>query len=241
LRSEFGVTMISILFALFAGVATIAAPCTLPILPVLLGTSLADHSKSRGLFVVLGFILSFAVVTIGFSLATRFFGLDPEQLHTVAIVLFAIFGVLLLWPQLYERLSLSMSAFTARIGLRHGRFYHGAAGGFVLGTTLGLVWTPCAGPVLGSILTLLATQVDLNWAALLLAFYAVGAAIPMLAISYGGQYVAQRVRSIASYTQRLQQAFGILVVGFATAMYFQYDTLLTSWLSNLYPTGQIGL
>src|SRR6478736_2676961 len=97
-------------------------------------------------------------------------------------------------------------------------------------------------PCLGSILTLLATQVDLNWAALLLVFYAIGAAIPMLAIGYGGQYVAQRVRGIAPYTQRLQQAFGVLVVSFAIAMYFQYDTLLAAWLSNnLYPAGQIGL
>jgi cytochrome c-type biogenesis protein len=234
--------MMSILFALLAGVATIAAPCTLPVLPILLGTSLSDHCKSRGLFVALGFIFSFAAVTFGFNLATRFFGLDPEQLRNVAIALFAIFGVLLLWPQLYERLSLAIPAFTVRMRLKNGRFYRGAAGGFALGTTLGLVWTPCAGPVLGSILTLLATQVDLNWAALLLVFYAIGAAIPMLAIGYGGQYVAQRVRGIAPYTQRLQQAFGVLVVSFAIAMYFQYDTLLAAWLSNnLYPAGQIGL
>lgn len=233
--------MISILFALFAGIATIAAPCTLPVLPILLGTSLSNHGRSRGVFVALGFILSFAAVTLGFNFATRLFGFDPEQLRSVAIALFAIFGVLLLWPQLYERLSFAISAFTGRMRLGSGRLYEGAAGGFVLGTTLGLVWTPCAGPVLGSILTLLATQMDLNWAALLLVFYAIGAAIPMLAIGYGGQYVAQRVRGVAPYTQRLQQVFGVLVVGFAIAMYFQYDTLLTAWLSNLYPTGQIGL
>jgi cytochrome c-type biogenesis protein len=233
--------MISILFALFAGIATIAAPCTLPVLPILLGTSLSNHSKSRGFFVALGFISSFAVVTLGFNFSTRLFGLDPEQLRTVAIIFFAVFGLLLLRPQLYERLSVAISALTVHMRLGKGRLYRGAAGGFMLGTTLGVVWTPCAGPVLGSILTLLTTQTDLNWAALLLVCYAAGAAIPMLAIGYGGHYVAQRVRSIAPYTQRLQQAFGVLVVGFAIAMYFQYDALLTAWFSNIYPTGQIGL
>jgi cytochrome c biogenesis protein CcdA len=72
-------------------------------------------------------------------------------------------------------------------------------------------------------------------------FYAIGAALPMLAIGYGGQYAAQHVRRIAPYMQRLQQGFGVLVVGFAVAMYFQYDTLITAWLSNLYPARQIGL
>ena len=73
----------------------------------------------------------------------------------------------------------------------------GNLGGFLLGTTLGLVWTPCAGPVLGSILTVVATSKDTAWASTLLVVYAIGAAIPMLAIAYGGQAVTTRVRSIA--------------------------------------------
>jgi cytochrome c biogenesis protein CcdA len=233
--------MISILFALLAGIATIAAPCTLPILPILLGTSLASRGKSRAPFVALGFTISFAALTLGINVVTRIFGLEPEHLRTVAIALFTIFGVLLLWPRLYEHLSIAISPFVGSARLASGQFYQGAAGGFLLGTTLGLVWTPCAGPVLGSILTLLATQMDLNWAALLVVFYAIGAALPMLAIGYGGQYAAQHVRRIAPYMQRLQQGFGVLVVGFAVAMYFQYDTLITAWLSNLYPARQIGL
>src|SRR5215468_10943430 len=233
--------MISILFAFLAGITTVAAPCTLPILPILLGTSLTNRGKLRVFFVALGFILSFAAVTLAFNFATRLFGLDPEQLRTVAIALFAIFGVLLLWPQLYEHLSFAISAFVGRIPFGRGRLYEGAAGGLLLGGTLGLVWTPCAGPVLGSILTLLTTQADPNWAALLLVSYATGAAIPMLVIGYGGQFAAQRVRRITPYTQRLQQGFGVLVVGFAVAMYFQYDILITAWLSNFYPGGQIGL
>ena len=233
--------MISILFALLAGIATIAAPCTLPILPILLGTSLAGRGGSRTVFVAIGFILSFSVVTFSFSLVSRILGIEPDQLRTLAIVLLAIFGVLLLWPQLYERLSIPIGAAIGRKQPVGEWSNQGPSGALLLGTTLGLVWTPCAGPVLGSILTLLATQTDLEWAALLLVFYAIGAAIPILAIGYGGQYVAQRVRRIAPYTQRIQQGFGVLVVGFAIAMYFQYDTLVSAWLSNFYPGGQIGL
>jgi cytochrome c-type biogenesis protein len=111
----------------------------------------------------------------------------------------------------------------------------------VLGTTLGLVWTPCAGPVLGSILTVIATSKDTAWASTLLVVYAIGAAIPMLLIAYGGQAVTVRVRSFARITPRLQQGFGIVVIGFAAASWFQYDTLIVAWLTSFYPNGQIGL
>ncbi|WP_368734835.1 cytochrome c biogenesis CcdA family protein, partial [Klebsiella pneumoniae] len=70
------------------------------------------------------------------------------------------------------------------------------------------VWTPCAGPVLGSILTLVATSRNLGWAGTLLVAYAIGAAIPMLAIAYGGQAATTRVRSLARISPRLQQGFG---------------------------------
>src|SRR5580704_7554042 len=79
----------------------------------------------------------------------------------------------------------------------------GNVSGFFLGTTLGLVWTPCAGPVLGSILTIVATSQHLRWEALLLVAYAIGAAVPMLAIAYGGQFVTARLRGVARVSDRL--------------------------------------
>jgi cytochrome c biogenesis protein CcdA len=95
--------------------------------------------------------------------------------------------------------------------------------------------------VLGSILTVVATSKDNAWAAILLITYAIGAALPMLAIAYGGQTVTTRIRSVARISPRLQQAFGVIVIGFALASYFQYDTLIVSWLTSFYPDGQIGL
>jgi cytochrome c biogenesis protein CcdA len=75
---------------------------------------------------------------------------------------------------------------------------------------VGLVWTPRAGPVPGSILTLVATSKDVASASVLLVVYAIGAALPMLAIAHGGQSTTTRVRSIARYSPRLQQAFGAI-------------------------------
>ena len=237
--------MLPLLFALAAGIVTIAAPCTLPVLPILLGASFGGHGRWRPLFMALGFIATFAAITLAFHFVATIAGLEPDQLRNLAIGLLVVFGVLLLWPSFYERLSPHIAAVTGRLlsqsGGQPGRATEGAIGGFLLGTTLGVVWTPCAGPVLGSILTLLSTQTNVTWAAVLLVAYGVGAAIPMMAIGYGGQYAARHVRSIAPYTHRLQQAFGVLVVGFAAAMYFQYDTILTAWLTSYAPFGQTGL
>ena len=126
----------------------------------------------------------------------------------------------------------------AHSGLSNTR---GAAQGLLLGAVLGLIWTPCAGPVLGSILTLIATSKDLATSSALLVIYALGAAIPMLAIAYGGQAVTTRVRNVARIAPQLRQAFGVIVIAVAVATFLHYDTQVVAWLTNLYPNGQIGL
>jgi cytochrome c biogenesis protein CcdA len=152
-----------------------------------------------------------------------------------------LFGILMLWPRSFAWLSAKTGGLMKVRSSLTPPIRVDSLGGFVLGATLGLVWTPCAGPVLGSILTLMAMTPDLGWAAVLLTFYAAGAAIPMLAIAYGGQAATTRVRAIAPLTPRLQQGFGLVVIGVAVAMFFHYDLTITLWLSDLYPNGQTGL
>jgi cytochrome c-type biogenesis protein len=229
--------MLNLVLALLAGVVTIAAPCTLPMLPILLGASVGQTSKARPVMIAAGFVLSFSLVALALSAITRAFDFDPNVLRSAAAILLVGFGLLMIWPAPFEWFSSRFSGFTGG-GVAANE---GMVGGFVLGTTLGLVWTPCAGPVLGSILTVIATSKDTAWASTLLVVYAIGAAIPMLLIAYGGQAVTVRVRSFARITPRLQQGFGIVVIGFAAASWFQYDTLIVAWLTSFYPNGQIGL
>lgn len=229
--------MLNLVLALLAGVVTVAAPCTLPMLPILLGASVGQTGKARPAMIAAGFVMSFSVVALLLGAITRTFDFDPNTLRTGAAVLLAGFGLLMIWPAPFEWLSIRMGGFGGSAVASH----QGLIGGFVLGTTLGLVWTPCAGPVLGSILTVVATSKDTAAASLQLVVYAIGAALPMLAIAYGGQAVTTRVRSIARVAPKLQQAFGIVVIAFAALSYFQYDTLIVSWLTGFYPNGQIGL
>lgn len=232
--------MIELLFAILAGILTIAAPCTLPMLPILLGASIGRSSQLRPAMIALGFVVSFSAVALLLGALTRLFDFDPNVLREAAAVLLLGFGLLMLWPAPFEWLSIRLNG-SFNLGAAGGAQREDALGGLVLGTTLGLVWTPCAGPVLGSILTLVATSKNLGWAGTLLIAYAIGAAIPMLAIAYGGQAATTRVRSLARISPRLQQGFGVVVIAFALAAYFQYDTLIVAWLTGFYPTGQIGL
>jgi cytochrome c-type biogenesis protein len=233
--------MLNLVLALLAGVVTIAAPCTLPVLPILLGASVRQTSKARPALIALGFVVSFSAVALLLGFITRVFDFDPNVLRTAATVLLFGFGLLMIWPAPFEWLSIRIGGLSNRAAALGASTHQGEIGGFILGTTLGLVWTPCAGPVLGSILTIVATSKDTAWANLLLVVYAIGAALPMLAIAYGGQAVTTRIRSIARIAQRLQQGFGVVVIAFAIASYFQYDTLIVAWLTGFYPNGQIGL
>ena len=232
--------MLNLILALLAGVVTVAAPCTLPMLPILLGASVGQTGRLRPAMIALGFVLSFSSAALVLGAITDIFDFDPNALRTGAAILLLGFGLLMVWPAPFEWLSIRLNGLTTgAAGAAASR--QGNIGGFVLGTTLGLVWTPCAGPVLGSILTVVAASRDTGWASALLVVYAIGAAIPMLAIAYGGQVVTSRVRGIARISPKLQQGFGLVVIAFAVLSYFQYDTLIVAWLTAFYPQGQIGL
>jgi cytochrome c biogenesis protein CcdA len=233
--------MLKLVLALLAGVVTVAAPCTLPMLPILLGASVGQTGRVRPAMIALGFVLSFSATALLLSAITRIIHFDPNVLRSAAAVLLLGFGLLMVWPAPFEWLSIRIGGQLNGGSAGNTRPHQGNVGGFVLGTTLGLVWTPCAGPVLGSILTIVATSSDTAWASALLVVYAMGAAIPMLAIAYGGQAITTRVRGVARISPRLQQGFGIVVIAFAVLSYFQYDTLVVAWLTAFYPTAQIGL
>jgi len=234
-----GSQMSDLLLALFAGILTIAAPCTLPVLPILLGASIGQRAGARPAFIASGFVASFAFVALALNAVASALNFDPEVLRTAGLVLLLVFGALMIWPAIFERL-VSHTAIAGFASPR-GETAQTNFGGFVLGTTLGLVWTPCAGPVLGAILTAIATSPDRTHGSLLLLVYASGAALPMLAVAYGGQAISTRLRGVASYAGRLQQTFGVIVVAFAVCALLQYDAVALAWLGQFFPEGSLGL
>ena len=159
-----------------------------------------QSSKARPALIALGFVVSFAFVALALNALATALHFDPEVLRTAGLVLLG-FGALMIFPAAFERLAPRLAAPVNRIA-SDVRTPPGNLGGFVLGTTLGLIWTPCAGPVLGAILTAVATSPDHAHGAILLVTYTIGAALPMLAIAYGGQAVSTQLRRVAHPTPR---------------------------------------
>jgi cytochrome c biogenesis protein CcdA len=228
--------------ALLAGLLTIASPCILPVMPILLGTSVEQPNRTRPLFIVAGFIITFASFALLLGAVSSSVHVAQQVLRNTGIALLALSGLMRVWPRPYDWLVAKIQEPLARIGAAispNAQPGNGNAdsnlGGFVLGMSLGAVWTPCAGPVLASILVLVVKAQDFGWSALLLTLYAIGAAIPMLAIIYGGHYATQRVRVLARHTPRLQQVFGVLVMLTALAIYLQYDVLIYAQIGALFP------
>jgi cytochrome c biogenesis protein CcdA len=225
--------MLQILIAVLAGVLTVASPCVLPLLPILLGASVGQVSRARPLFITLGFVLAFGVVGVIISVASQHSGAPAQAVRDVAAACLALFGVLMVFPSLFEKVAPALSRVTsARV---QSEASQGNLGGFVLGVTLGFVWTPCAGPVLASILALVATQRDVAASVILLVAYSVGAGVPMLLIAYGGQYATAKVRVLERHARLLQQVFGVLIIALAVAVYLQLDTQFYAWLLQRYP------
>ena len=232
---------IQILFAFAAGALTIASPCVLPMAPVVLGASIAQPGRVRPLFISLGFAVAFSTAALVLGAFASALPVSPGFLRGLAALALAAFGILMLWTRPMHALAQRLAFVMTPVDGLARRAGNGNAGGFVLGLALGVLWTPCAGPVLGSILTLIATATDLAWAAVLLGCYALGAALPMLAIGYGGRYAARRVRHIKPYTIAVQRAFGVLVIAIAVATAFQLETPVVAWISNFLPEAPLPL
>lgn len=226
--------MLQIIFAFLAGVITVGAPCILPLLPIILGASIGQTSKTRPLFITLGFVTTFTVVGLTLSFIVQSFMIQADLLRNIAITALAIFGILLLFPKIFELAAQRLSGFSTKAQQLSQKAGDKNFGGFVLGVILGLIWTPCAGPILGSILTLIATQTNFSQAIPLLLAYSIGAGVPMLIIAYGGQTVTTKVRAIAKYTNFLQKLFGLIILLLAVAMYFQYDLKLQAKILEYY-------
>lgn len=227
--------MLQVALALVAGALTIGAPCILPLLPILLATTVGRSGKTRPLFIVAGFIVAFAVAALTLSYLVTSLMIAPDALRTVAVIGLLIFGLFMVFPFIFEKLTFKLGALVNKADTVSRSAGEGKFGAFVLGLLLGIIWTPCAGPVLGTILTLIATSSDFGRAGILLTAYAIGAGLPMLIIAYGSQYVTTKVQAIARHSRLIQRIFGLIIILLAIAMYFGYDTVLQARLLEAYP------
>ncbi len=181
---------------------------------------------------------SFSLFTLFVSYLERFLHLDPNLFRLVAVIFIGLLGLSLLFPSLGAKFEVWIGRTLQPIQNRlQGKGEgNGLAGGFVAGFSIGLVWAPCAGPILATIATLAATQ-SVNFQVILLTFaYALGLGIPLFLISLGGSLIFSRMRRFTRYTGRVQQAFGVLMIAMAILIYTNYDKTLQLKVLEVFPS-----
>lgn len=222
-------------FAFLSGLVTILAPCIWPLLPIVLSYSSSGKGYLKPLGVTLGIILSFALFTLSLSYLVKIFGLNVNVLRVVAVIIISFLGLTLLIPSLASRIESIVSKIGSLFGPSSPQPETGFWGGLITGLSLGMVWSPCAGPILAAIATLAATR-QVSWQIILVTMvYVVGIGIPLFALAYGGRQIITKTRFISAYTGRIQQVFGAIMILTAVAIYTNYDKVIEAKLLNIFP------
>ncbi|MBP7876131.1 cytochrome c biogenesis protein DipZ [Candidatus Woesebacteria bacterium] len=230
--------LLLILFAFFAGLITILSPCILPLLPILLSS--ADSSgKQRPIGVVTGFVLSFTLFTLFLSTIVRISGIPGDSLRIVAMVVLVFFGTSLLLPQFQSLVERLFSRF-ANV-LPSNQSNKGFFGGVVVGLSLGLLWTPCVGPILASVISLSLIGTVTAETLFIVFAYSLGAAIPMFLIMMAGSKALQKVPWLVRNSAGIQKAFGVLMILTAVSIMFNLDRRFQSFVLKSFPNYGLGL
>src|SRR5687767_7251952 len=221
--------MLLLLLAYLGGVLTILSPCILPVLPFVFARADRPFLKS-GLPLLAGMAVSFAAIA---SLAAVGGGwvVDANRIgRAFALVLFTGFAIMLIFPALADRAMQPL----VRVGERlSGPGQKGGIGGsLLLGLATGLLWAPCAGPILGLILTGAALSGTNASTIFLLLAYALGAATSLaLALLVGGKVFAAMKRSLGA-GQWIRRVLGVLILGAVAVIAMGLDTRLLTSLSS---------
>jgi cytochrome c biogenesis protein CcdA/thiol-disulfide isomerase/thioredoxin len=219
--------MTLLILAYLGGVLTIVSPCILPVLPFVFARADRPFVKS-GLPMLGGMAVTFAAVATLAAVAGGW-AVDANQYgRTIAIVLLAVLGLTLIFPGLADRIMRPLVGLGAKLSnsAEHGE---GAQGGtvlpsFLLGVATGFLWAPCAGPVLGLILTGAALNGANVGTSLLLLAYAAGAATSLaLALAVGGRVFAVMKRSLGM-GEWIRRGLGVAVLAAVVAIAFGLDT-----------------
>ncbi len=222
-------------FAFISGLITIFAPCIWPLLPIILSSSTTGgHKKPFG--ITLGIMLSFGLLTLTISYIVRIIPFDPEILRYFAVFVITILGLTLIIPKLSQILEGSVSRLSSKFSFTNQTNHPGFWSGFITGLALGIVWTPCAGPILATIAALSATQsVNLN-VILITLVYIIGVDIPLFIFAWLGKYIFARSRVLSKYTGRVQQVFGVVMIITAILIATNYDKVLQAKLLDFFPS-----
>jgi len=221
------VNVTQLLLALIEGLGLILSPCILPILPIMLAASL-DGGKARPLGIITGFIAAFTIFALLSRQILAALNVDPEIVRNAALVLLVLFGLVMLSKKLSDKLlgvTQGLANFgqnlTARWDQKQGYF-----SGMAIGALIGLIWTPCAGPIMAAAVVQIIQAKNSLEASLTVVMFALGAGMPMLAIALLGRKIMSHLGFLKIHSTAVRRALGVVIIAAAALIYSGADVQL---------------
>ena len=209
---------LDLVLAFIEGFALIISPCILPVLPIILSVGVEGGQK-RPYGIILGFITAFWAFTLLSRKLVLLLGIDTEIIRQLSFYFLLLFGLVLLSEFLSEKFSLFAQkladwglSLTSPAGNRPDENKEGFFSGFIVGIFIGLVWSPCVGPIVAAVLVQSIRQTtDFN-SALLLGAFSIGVGVPMLLITLGGKKIMAKLNVFKTHTKLVRKILGIIII-----------------------------
>lgn len=220
---------ITIFLSFIEGFSLILSPCILPILPIFLAGSLSGSQK-RPLGIVLGFTVFFAILAIFSRQLVHLSGIDLNTVRYISFILLLFLGIIMMSSWLTEK----FSQLTQGIGNIGASFFSknnhqaGFLNGLFLGALIAIVWTPCAGPILATVIVQTVLQKTNVLSFFVVLAFALGAAIPMLIIALYGKMVLNRLNLFKTHSGLLRNILGAIVILSVVMMVYIEKASVTS-------------
>ncbi|MBK6743184.1 MAG: cytochrome c biogenesis protein CcdA [Hydrogenophilales bacterium] len=222
--------------SLAAGALTTLSPCVFPILPLVVGGAVQGN-RLAPLAMGVGMATSFALIGLLLGALGPALGIDSEHVRVFGAGMLIAFGAVMLIPVLNRRFTEWMLPIASGANAASARLDGGSLGGaLLLGAVLGLVWSPCSGPLLASALTLVASEGGALRGGIILGLFGLGAAVPLVAVAYASRSGFNAARGwVLARIDGIKKAFGVLILLVGAAILTGADKWLEARVVEMLP------
>jgi len=218
-----------LILAFIAGILTVLAPCVIPILPVILGSSTTEKSWKKPLTIILSLAFSIFVLTLGLKLVADSTGFRAENFKFLTVIVLGLFGLILLFPKYWDKIGTKLGLARKSDGALH-KFSQrsGFLGHALVGFSLGPVFNSCSPTYLLVILPLLEQNI---WEGIIyLLFYLLGLILVLSLVAVLGYRFTRKVRWAYDPEGRFRKILGLLFILIAVFIAFSIDKQIETYL-----------
>jgi cytochrome c-type biogenesis protein len=227
---------LELIFAYLAGLLTLINPCVLPVLPIVLASSL-HRDRRAPMALAAGMSLSFVALGLGVTALGPALGINSDTVARTAALVMVGFGLVMVVPAFSQRFSLATAGIAARADAQIDQTSGAGLGGqFLSGALLGAVWSPCIGPTLGAAIALASTGESLGRAGAIMFAFSLGVSTLILTLAYGAQSaIRRRQTALRALADRSKPIMGVVFIVVGTALWFGLNHVIDLWLINTLP------